>query len=147
MNKFWRALEWDFAGKNINALEYFSDDYPLRDWSQFIRFYETFVRVRGSYTWAAQLEDPETIQQMVEMPESEWSKGGPPPLFGWNDLIEKVTDLIDQQIAARASDERVKFMPRPEVPAIKLRKKRRMDKQDDKIEAARRKNRERRQTT
>lgn len=139
------AIEWDFQDRlNINALEYFSREYPLRNWDQFIRHYKTLTQVRGSYLWAAQLTDPETIQQMVDMPDAEWNAGGPPPLFGWNDLIDKVTDLIDQQIAARASDDKVKFMPRPVVPAVKLRKHKKQDHQDDRIEQARQRNKQRR---
>lgn len=123
------------------------DSHPDRTWTQFIEFYETFTQVRGSYLWAAQLTDPETIDQMIAMPESEWTKGAtsPPPLFGWNDLIDKITDLIDQTIASRATDEKVKFMPRPVVPAVKLRKLKRRDAQDDRIEQARRANRARRE--
>lgn len=141
---------------NVNALEFFlapcqclhHEQRPgtvyARNWDQFLRMYETFTQVRGTYLWAAQMTDPETIQQMVDMPASEWNKSGPPPLFGWNDLIDKVTDLIDQTIASRASDETVKFMPRPVVPAVKLRKLKKMDHQDDRVEQARKANAERR---
>jgi hypothetical protein len=127
-------------------LEYFSDDYPLRNWDQFLRHYETFTKIRGSYLWAAQLTDPELIAEMVALPEKEWSSGsGPPPLFGWNDLLDKLTDVCDQLIASRAQDDKVKFMPRPVVPAVKLRKLRKQDHQYDRVEEARRKNLMRRQ--
>lgn len=157
MNRFWKAIEWDFQGKDINALDFFrqrcrcgcevdpSVTVVGRDWSQFIRFYETFTRVRGSYLWAEQLTDPEIVQQMVDMPESEWSKGGPPPLFGWSDLMERLTDLGDQLIAARPHEGKIVFYPRPEVPAVKLRKLKKRDLQDDRVEQARQRNRERRE--
>lgn len=92
------------------------------------------------------MEDEEAIRDMLDIPQSEWDKAGPPPLFGWNDLIDKLTDLGDQLIAQRAANTKgVKFYPRPRIPAIELRKKRLHDRQEDAIELARRRNREHRE--
>lgn len=92
------------------------------------------------------MEDAEAIDGMLKIPQAEWDKIGPPPLFGWNDLIDKLTDLGDQLIAQRAASAKgVKYYPRPRIPAIELRKKRARNRQDNDIEAARQRNRERRE--
>lgn len=92
------------------------------------------------------MEDPDAIEEMLKIPEREWGKTGPPPLFGWSKLIDKLTDLGDQLIAQRASNAKgIKFYPRPRIPAIELRKKRTMNHQDNAIENARRRSRERRE--
>jgi hypothetical protein len=70
------------------------------------------------------MEDEEAIQQMLKIPESEWQKVGPPPLFGWSRIMERLTDLGDQLIASRASNPKsVQFFPRPKIPAIVRRKR------------------------
>ncbi|OMC55370.1 hypothetical protein A5747_13335 [Mycobacterium sp. IS-836] len=91
------------------------------------------------------MEDPEAIKLMLKIPESEWAKPGPPPLFGWSDLIDRLTDLGDQLIASRAHDaKKVRFYPRPKIPAVVMRKQQSESKRDDAIEASRRRNAERR---
>jgi hypothetical protein len=117
---------------------------PGRNWDQLIRFYHTFLKVQGSYIWSAYMEDPQAIEEMLKIPQSEWSKAGPPPLFGWSNVIDKLTDLGDQMIAQRATDKKVRFYPRPRIPAIEMRKKLSNQSRDDAIEASRRRNRERR---
>lgn len=83
---------------------------------------------------------------MLAIPEKEWSKTGPPPLFGWSRVIDKITDLGDQLIAQRAAGSKgIRFYPRPRVPAVELRKQRAMNRQDDAIEQARNRARERRE--
>lgn len=146
VNKFWVAIEWDFQSIGVNALDYFLG-VPGRNWDQFIRFYMTFTQVRGSYIQASQLEDPDVIEAMVNMPASEWDKPHKPALFGWTDVIDKLTDIGDQLIAMRsagADRKKIKWFPRPEVPAVKARKERRMRMQDNLIEKARMKFKERR---
>lgn len=120
---------------------------PGRDWDQFLRFVQTFVQVDGSYLWASFLTDPDEVERMLAVPADEWNKSHKPPLFGWTKVIDKLTDIGDQLIAARARDDKVKYYPRPDVPAIRLRKSRHIDERDDKIEAARKRNRERRGLT
>lgn len=94
------------------------------------------------------MEDPEAIKQMLDLPESEWAKTGPPPLFGWSNVIDRLTDLGDQLIAQRAQDsKKVRFYPRPKIPAAALRTKQKGEKRDSRIEEAQRKNRERRGLT
>lgn len=113
-----------------------------RDYSQFLRFYDTFLKVRGSAIQAAYLDDPEVIEAMLEVPTEEWDKIQPPPLFGWSLLVDKVTDLGDQLIASRAHDaKKIKFYPRPKIKAHELRKKKRQGMQDDRIEQSRNANR------
>lgn len=144
INKYLSAIEWDFQTIGINVLEYFQGR-PDRDFSQFLRFYETFMKVRGSYIQASYLDDPEVIEEMIKVPEAEWSKRHPPALFGWTELVDKITDVGDQLIAQRAHDaKKVKFYPRPKIKAAELRKEKRLNTQDDKISQSRNKNLSRR---
>jgi hypothetical protein len=144
VNKFWAAIEWDFADKGINALDYFLG-VPGRNWDQLIRFYHTFLQVQGSYVWATYMENPDAIDEMLKIPDSEWNKPTAPPLFGWDRLVDRITDLGDQLIAQRASDSRkVKFYPRPKLPVVELRQQRSTGKREDAIEMSRQKNRDRR---
>lgn len=109
---------------NVNALDYFVG-VPGRTFDQLIRFYETLSRLTGSYVQSAQLHDPDVIDEMCKIPESEWHKGGPPPLFGFDKYMHKLTDIADQLIASRAhGDSGVSFYPRPKVPAAAIRKQR-----------------------
>lgn len=117
---------------------------PGRDWDQFLRFIQTFVQVDGSYLWASFLTDKDEVERMLAVPAEEWDKTHLPPLFGWSKIVDKLTDIGDQLIASRARDDKTKFYPRPDVPAIRLRRERHVTKRDDKIEAARKRNRERR---
>lgn len=128
----------------FNALDYFLG-VPGRNWDQFLRLYHTLLKIQGSYTWASYMEDPEAIDEMLKIPEKEWSKSGPPPLFGWSNMLDRMTDLGDQLIASRASDKKVRYYPRPRIPAIEARKQRGDNRREDAIEAARRRSRERRE--
>lgn len=121
------------------------DEHRDRTWDQFIRFYTTFSQVQGSYIWAMQMTDDECIEEMLAIPAAEWNKPRLPSLFGWSNVIDKLTDIGDQLIAQRATGDKVRFYPRPRIPAAELRKKNLMNKQEDLIEASRRKNREMRE--
>lgn len=134
------------AELGVNALEYFTQpcqcvwcyERPARstrNWDQFLRFYQTVLGIRGSYTQSAFLNDPEVIEYQVNAPDSEW-KSQPPALFRWTAEMDALRDIADQLIAARARDDKVKFYPRPVVPAEKLRKERKARKQSGGIDAA-----------
>ncbi|SHT52830.1 Uncharacterised protein [Mycobacteroides abscessus subsp. abscessus] len=153
VEKFWRAIEWDFQEiLHVNALDYFAAPCQCgqcrrdtafharyasrRDWDQFARFYETLLNRRGSYLQAMFLADPDVIEVQASAPDEEWAPQKP-PLFGWTPIIEALTNIADQLIASRARDpDSVKFYPRPQVPAEVERKKRKATKQDGGIEAA-----------
>lgn len=105
------------------------------------------MQVDGSYLWSAFLTDKDEVERMLAVPADEWNKTHLPSLFGWSKVIDKLTDIGDQLIAARARDDKTKFYPRPDVPAIRLRKSRHITDRDDRIEAARKKNRQRRGLT
>lgn len=81
---------------------------------------------------------------MLDMPADEWNKVHPPDLFGWDAVIDCLTNIGDQLIASRAHSDKVKFYPRPEVPAAKLRVERNMKARDNGIDAARERNQARR---
>lgn len=68
----------------------------------------------------------------------------PPRWWRFTDEMHRLTDIADQLIASRATSDKVKFYPRPVNPAAKLREKFLQEQQEDRIEAARRANRERR---
>lgn len=110
----------------------------MRPWDQLLRHYATFLKVKGSYIWAAYLEDPVSIELMLAIPDQEWSKPEPPSLFGWCAVLDRLTDVGDQLIASRARGEGVRFYPRPKLPAVELRKQRNKAGLDNAIEAARR---------
>lgn len=139
------AIQWDFQHLlgGLNALEYFSDDFPLRTWDQFIAFYVTLRQKKGSYCAALYLLDPDVIEEMCNIPEAQWQERHLPPLFGWDDHLDRLTDLGDQMIASRASGSKPKFYPRPEVPAVRERLSRKMNRQEDLIELSRRRSAER----
>lgn len=102
------------------------------------------MQIDGSYLWASFLTDEDEVERMLAVPAVEWDKKHLPSLFGWSKVIDKLTDIGDQLIASRARDDKTKFFPRPDVPAIRLRKQRHINDRDDKIEAARKRNRDRR---
>lgn len=143
------AVEWDFAEYlGINALEYFLAPcrcaqcsgrvWGLRDWPQFMRFYQTLSQITGSYIQAVQMSDPEVIEALCEMPvDSDWRKVTPPRWWRFTDEMHRLTDIADQLIASRATSGDVKFYPRPVNVAAKERARRRQQMQDDRIEQAR----------
>lgn len=114
----------------------------MRTWDQFISFYLTLRQKKGSYCAALYLLDPEVIEEQCKIPEAEWQKRHPPPLLFWDDHLDRLTDLGDQLIASRSSG-KPKFYPRPEVPAVRVRLERKMNRQEDLIELSRRRNAER----
>lgn len=137
---------------NINALDYFAAPCRCsqcrrdtafharyasrRDWDQFVRHYETFISIRGSYTQAMFLADPDVIEEQVKVNEEDFA-GQKPPLFGWTPIIDVLTNIADQLIASRARDpDTVKFYPRPVIPAAVERKRRKESKRDIGIDAA-----------
>lgn len=139
----------------MNALEFFLSPcrciqcgdrvWATRNWRQFERFYLSLSQLTGSYTQAVQISDPDVIQKLCEIKpdKNEW-KSVPPPWWRFNDVMHRLTDIADQLIASRAHGDDVKFYPRPANPAAKARKKFVESLQEDRIEAARRANMERR---
>lgn len=111
----------------------------LRNWDQFKRFYFTVSQITGSYTQAAQVNDPDVIEFMCSMPTSDkdW-KPKPPQWWRFSDEMHRLTDIADQLIASRARGDDVKFYPRPVNIAAKERERRSLAVQDDLIEKARR---------
>jgi hypothetical protein len=116
--------------------------WELRNWDQFLRLYQTVSQITGSYTQAAQIQDPDVIEVLVSIKPDDTPK--PPPWWRFTDEMHRLTDIADQLIASRAQSADVKFYPRPVNPAVKERKKRIISKQDDDIAKARRANAERR---
>lgn len=108
-----------------------------------MRFYQSVSQITGSYTQALQINDPDVIKQICEMQASRDQKVVP-PWWRFTDSLHKLTDIADQLIASRAHGDDVKFYPRPKNPAFKAREAYRQQAQDDKIEASRRANAERR---
>lgn len=115
--------------------EFHSRFASRRDWGQFLRYYETFASIRGSFIQSEILNDPDVIEAQVNAPDDEWTPGLP-PLFGWSQLVDAVTNVADQLIASRATSDKIKFYPRPEIPAERERKKRKAKKQESGLEAA-----------
>jgi hypothetical protein len=111
----------------INALEYFQED-PLRPWDQFLRFYDTLASLEGSAVFEAQLLDPDVIEEMASMKNP--PKASPPRLFGWTKEYAALRDLLDQTIAGQGGK---KFTPRPRVPGLELRWKRKDEKLHDTV--------------
>jgi len=99
-------------------LEYFLEE-PLRPWDQFLRFYDQLAQLEGSAVFEAQLLDPEVIEEMASMKNP--PKASPPRLFGFTKEYSALRDLLDQQIASRGGK---KFAPRPKIPGLELRWKR-----------------------
>lgn len=136
----------------MNALEFFLAPcrcvqcagrvWELRNWDQFLRMYQTVSQITGSYTQAVQINDPEVIDVLASIKPDETPQ--PPPWWRFNDVMHRLTDIADQLIASRAHGNDVKFYPRPVNPAVKERKKRVIDSQNDAINKARRANAERR---
>lgn len=119
--------------------------WQVRSWDQFLRFYETVARITGSYTQSVQVNDPEVVEAVANMPPSrDEGKSQPPAWWRFDAVMHRLTDIADQLIASRARDENVKFYPRPVNPAAKARRERVISKQDDAIERSRRANAERR---
>lgn len=111
--------------------------WPLRDWSQFFRLYQTVSQVTGSYVQAVQVNDPDVIDLFcsLKVQDENWSK--PPSWWRFTDVMHRLTDIADQMIASRAQGDKVRFYPRPVNPAVKERKRRLLAAQDDLIEKAR----------
>ncbi len=132
----------------VNALEFFLSPcdcgqcagrvWVLRDWSQFLRFYQGVSQITGSYTQAVQLNDPDVIDALCLIKPDDVPK--PPPWWRFTDVMHRLTDIADQLIASRASSKDVKFYPRPVNPAVKERQKRVIASQEDAIEKARKAN-------
>lgn len=110
-----------------------------------MRLYQTVSQITGSYTQALQINDPDVIDAMcnVRLDDKDW-KPKPPNWWRFTDEMHRLTDIADQLIASRAHGDNVKFYPRPVNPAVKERHRRMERIQDDKIEQARRANKERR---
>ena len=147
------AVEWDFGEYlGVNALEFFlspcrcrscSDrSWAIRDWDQFLRLYQSVSQVTGSYTQAAQINDPDVIDALCLIKPDDTPK--PPAWWRFTDTMHRLTDIADQLIAARATDKDVKFYPRPSNPAVKERKKRIISTLDNAINKARQANADRR---
>lgn len=147
MGKFWPAIEWDLGTQGVNALDYFSvgptrfgrgrDGFRSgRTLGQLIRKWETFSGVRGSYCFAMQHQDPESIAAIAELIKDD-GKPSAPPLFGWTEVVDRLVNIGDQLIANRGGDpKKVKFYPRPLLPAMTYRKRRAYEAIDLDIEAA-----------
>ena len=92
-------------------------------------------RIEGSATYAALLEDPEVIEIMASQPKP---KPSPPPLFRWTKEIAMQANIIDQQIATRASGSGrdPSFMPRPKIPGWEVRQKKQNSRLLDNIAKA-----------
>ena len=105
--------------------------------------YFTVSQITGSYTQAAQINDPDVIEQMCLMrSDKDWTPK-PPPWWRFTDTMHRLTDIADQLIASRAHGDNVKFYPRPVNAAAKERERRSIAMQDDLIEKARRASAER----
>lgn len=155
MERYWRAIVWDFQHLlHVNALDYFaapcrcgqcrerygdsvnSRYVSRRPWDQFIIFYETLLSWRGSYVQDMFLNDPEVIDAQASAPDAEWESKAP-PLFGWDKTLDALYFIADQVQAGRVrSGDDFKPYPRPVVPAVKERKRRKDHKQDCGIDAA-----------
>lgn len=140
----------------INALEFFlapcrceacvDREWCLRDWDQFQRLYSTVAQVTGSYVQAMHISDPDVIEGLCEVKNSEMAAAPKSPRWWrFDDVMHRLTDIADQLIASRATGDKVKFYPRPVNVAAKERARRLEQMQDDFIERSRRANRERRQ--
>ena len=111
---------------------------------QFLRKWETFAGVRGSYSFAAQQLDPESIEIIADLLKDD-ARPTAPMLFGWTELIDRIVNLGDQMIASRGGDpKKIKFYPRPVLPASSYRKKRAYAAIDDDIALAQQRHAERR---
>ena len=138
----------------INALDYFAapcrcgqcrerygDDLngryvSRRSWDQFVIFYETLLSVRGSYTQALFLNDPDVIDAQASAPDGQWEPQ-PPALFGWSSELDAMYAIADQVQAGRIRNaDDFRAFPRPVIPAEKERKRRKEGKQFGGIEAA-----------
>lgn len=103
---------------------------------QLLRFWETSSGVRGSYCFAAQNQDPESIEIIATLLKDD-GKPSAPPLFGWTEEIDRLVNIGDQLIANRGGDpKKVKFYPRPILPAFSHRKREMYHALDLDIESA-----------
>jgi hypothetical protein len=137
---------------SVNGLEFFLSPcdcgqcadriWALRDWGQFLRFYQAVSQITGSYTQAVQLSDPDVIDALCQIKVDDTPK--PPPWWRFTDVVHRLTDIADQLIASRAQSADVKFYPRPVNPAAKERKSRILATQESAIDKARRANAARR---
>lgn len=99
-------------------------------------YYETLLQVRGSYTQAMYLQDPDVIELQASADDSEW-RVSKPPLFGWTAELDALYFIADQVQAGRVQkSEDFKPYPRPEIPSEKERKRRKEKKVNSGIEAA-----------
>lgn len=99
-------------------------------------FYETLLTIKGSYTQALYLVDPEVIEIQASAPDKDWEPGSP-PLFGFTAEIEAMYHVADQVQASRIQkSEDFKPYPRPVIPAEKVRRRRKESKQGSGIEDA-----------
>lgn len=99
-------------------------------------FYETLLQIRGSYTQAMYLQDPDVIELQANAKDEDW-KAGKPPLFGWTAELDALFYIADQVQAGRVREaDQFKPYPRPELPAEKERKRRKEQKVNTGLEAA-----------
>lgn len=64
----------------------------------------------------AYLHDPDVIEAMATQEDSRTKRNPKPSLFGWTAELSALRDIQDQMIAARGGK---KFVPRPEIPGLK----------------------------
>lgn len=113
VDRFWPAIEWDFQHLlGVDAYDYFRETRP---WSQFLRFFDRLLQVEGSAVVHAYLNDKDVIDQMAKQ---DPPKPGKPSLFGWTTELSALKDIQDQMIASRGGSH---FVPRPDIPGLKER--------------------------
>ncbi|RIU40335.1 hypothetical protein [Mycobacteroides abscessus] len=112
----------------------------MRPWDQFIMYYGFFAQREGSAIRASVMNDPEMVDELASQPEPS-GPTPPPPLFGHDLYLSKLTDIEDQLQIMNFRD-KARFAKRPVYPFIAERKRRGRKRQADAIELAQQRARE-----
>lgn len=95
------------------------------------------MNMKGTAVYAAVLEDPETIEWMASMSDSQKSR---PPIFGHTEERELMMTAIEIQVGK-------KIFPRPVIKGLELRLQRKVIKTKDAVALAQERNRKKRKGT
>lgn len=98
--------------------------------TELLGFFDTLMNLEGSKTNEAVLHDPETIEWMAKQPEQRSYK---PPIFGHTKEVNLMMMAIEVQTG--------KSMPRPVIPGLELRTKRKIIKTKVSVAQAQERNR------
>lgn len=93
---------------------------------ELLGFFNTLMNIQGSKTNEAVLQDPETIEWMASQ---KGDSDSGVPIFGNTEIVSLLKTLIEVQAGKE-------LYPRPKIPGLELRKRRKIAKTKSSIEKA-----------